>query len=206
MTTASRSDSPAIQAQSLADVCTLSPERQISRLEMIRREILPEVRSQHLLENGISWSFDATPALRAKLERLAEPERECCASLQIDVDEDPETGALRFRMLGADPRSGLFDPLRVDLTNERAGAGGTLKRLLKSAGSGVIGSVFLFCVVPIGITTLVGASLAAPLLMLDNPWAIAGGAVAIGFGIWMFETRRARRRRTAAAEAGGCGC
>lgn len=204
MTTETRFDSPATRAQSLAELCALTPEQRTQRLEMIRREIHSQVRSEQWLENGISWSFDATDALRAKLLRLAELERQCCSSLQFEVDASDDSGTLHFRILGADPRSGLFDPIRLDVPHDAARASGTLKRVARTGGAAVLASFFVCCVLPIGIAAVAGASIAAPLLLLDSPWVMAATASALGWGIWTLENRRAASRRR--AEAGGCGC
>ena len=89
--------------------CSLEPAQLEERLAMVRREIAPHARGKRRLSHGLCFEFDATPELRARLERLAELERQCCAGLDFRVCED---GArLRFEILGVDPASDLFDAL-----------------------------------------------------------------------------------------------
>ena len=51
-------DSHMPESRSLGDECTLSPDQQIARLAMIRREFHSELRGQQLLPNGLSSDPD----------------------------------------------------------------------------------------------------------------------------------------------------
>lgn len=176
---------------SIPDACTLTPPEFGDRLRWIREEILPHAKGREALERGVAWRFEAGPSVRAKLERLVALESECCdpGEIRFVLHEEPATGALRLEVHGIDPESLLLDTPRQ--AGERSSA---LKRVLKAGGTGAVGSVVVFCVLPIGIAAIAGASVAAPLAGLESPATLAGGSLVFGAAAWWLLRRRETRR------------
>ena len=94
-------------AQPLA--CTLTPADQKTRLEewrALRRDALVgESR------DGAAWTslWRRSETVRARLEALIEAERECCAFLTFEVEDDDEV--IRLRTLFPASAEGLMDAL-----------------------------------------------------------------------------------------------
>lgn len=65
----------------------------------------------------------------------------------------------------------------------------------------------LCCVLPVALVSFAGIGVAAPLMKLDDPWIIAGGAIAFSALMTLYERRRARRViRSTGAESLRCDC
>ena len=176
---------------SIPDACTLTPPEFGERLRWIREEILPHAKGREALEGGVAWRFEAEPSVRAKLEQLVALESKCCDSdaIRFEIHEEPAAGALRLEVHGIDPESLLL------AATPAAGEGSSaLKRLLKAGGTGAVGSVFVLCVLPIGIAAIAGASVAAPLAGLESPATLAGGSLVFGAAAWWLLRRRETRR------------
>jgi hypothetical protein len=186
--------------------CNLDDPQFAARRKQLREELLPLVRGREELSDGLALRFDATPALREQLAAFVEFERACCPGLGFSLAD--AAGALRLEIRGIDPNAPVFaaagEVARPETPADRPTRSQGL-RLLRSAGVGGAAAFVLFCLVPIGIAAVVGAQLAAPLAVLDNPWAVGiGGGVFAGL-LWHWERRRAAARK-AAAVAGGHGC
>ena len=167
------------------DACTLTPPELGERIAWIRQEILPHALGREALEGGVAWRFAPDPGVREKLERLVVLESDCCNSdaIRFSLHEEPE--ALRLEVHGIDPELSL-----LGARSPRAGGG--LRRTAQAAGLGTLGALLLCCVLPIGIASVAGATVAAPLVGLDHPVPIAGAALLLGTATW-----RALRRREA---------
>ncbi len=100
-----------VTSAATTEVCNLSKHERQDRIEMIRNEILPQVKRSEELENGLAWEFEPTPDMQAKLERLVALERQCCGGLQWSLGREPDSGRLRLAVEGVDPRSGFFASL-----------------------------------------------------------------------------------------------
>ena len=176
---------------SIPDACTLTPPEFGERLRWIREEILPHAKGREALEGGAAWRFEAGPSMRAKLERLVALESDCCDpdEIRFVLHEEPATGGLRLEVHGIDPESMLL--ATTPAAGERSSA---LKRVLKAGGTGAVGSVVVFCVLPIGIAAIAGASVAAPLAGLESPATLAGGSLVFGAAAWWLLRRREARR------------
>lgn len=179
-------------------VCSLDEDALRDRAAMIRREILVHVARSERLPDGVLLEFAAAPGLEAKLEEMVALERKCCSSLSwaLQGGDSP-----RLRIGGVDPGSAFFAQLGVE-EPLKDDARGPLGRLAKAGGLAAGLSFVLFCVVPIGLAAVVGAS-AAPLLALDDPRVVIGGAVALALPAWWLVRRRELRAKAQAA--GGCG-
>ena len=95
-----RRDAPEpIRAQTPAP-CSLSDSGLASRLEWLRREILPHVTGSESLAEGVAFDLDSGAELRAKLERLVALEAECCPGLELRVRVRPD-GGHRLEATGA---------------------------------------------------------------------------------------------------------
>ena len=179
------------------NVCSLSPEELAQRLELIRREIQPGVIARADLPDGVAWEFENHPEMRARLERLAELERECCGvGLEFRVRDDAEAGRLRFEIHGSE--AGAFRAVLGDSAAASAPASrpGVLRRLAKATGFGVAASLFVCCVIPIGVATVAGAAIAGPLLELDHPLVIGAGTAVFGTAVWRLEPSKPLTRST----------
>lgn len=180
------------------EVCSLSDDALEQRLEMVRREIAPHADRSEELPNGRAWEFPRSPELEARLEGLVALERECCASLDFDLSV-PSDSRLRLAIAGEG-----FDPDGFEaLGRPGAGArkGGRLARLARAGGIGFAGGFTLCCILPAAVAAIAGASVAAPLMRLDQPWVVALFSLSLGGAVWAVQARKARK----ASEA-GCGC
>lgn len=180
-------------------ICNLSDEELEARREQLREGLLPRVRAREELSDGLALLFAAAPALRAELDAFVELERECCPGLRFAVSES--AAGLRLEIGGIDPRAPLFSEVaEADEPAEPVRRG--WRRVLRSAGLGAAGSFVLFCVVPIGLAAVVGAT---PLALLDDPRIVGTGAIALALVFWRRERRR-EALRAERARAEGCGC
>ena len=176
---------------SVPDACTLTPPEFGERLHWIRAEILPHAKGREDLEDGVAWRFEAGASMREKLERLVALESQCCdpEAIRFALHEEPAAGTLRLEVHGIDPESMLL--ATAPPAGERPSA---LKRALKAGGTGAVGSFAVFCVLPIGVAAIAGASVAAPLAGLESPATLAGGTLAFGAAAWWLLRRRETRR------------
>lgn len=210
--TAESSLEPIARGLVAQEICTLSPEQLDERVAMIRSEIAPGVIGRAEQPDGVAWEFESSAEMRAKLEGLAARERQCCGSdLAFEVSDDREAGRLRFEIRGV--HAGAFRMLESDAPTAssapRSRETSTWQRLARAGSAGLGVSLFVCCVLPIGLVALVGASVARPLLQLDQPWVIGSSALAFGAAAWLYERRRAARAANAAAArtpSSACGC
>ena len=194
-------------AGAVPDMCRLSDDQLTTRLAEIRRDVLPHIRKTHKLEDGLVLEFNDTPNLKAKVERLVALEQECCAGLRFELQERPQPEGLKLEIRGIDPQSGTVEQLLAGIQSnaETPSQGSRLRRVLSSTGIGVAGAFFVFCVLPIGLAALLGASATAYVAKLDNPLLLSVGAIVFGGAAWWFQ----KRRSTAQSEGSGsdgCGC
>lgn len=212
MTNAIQSAAPEATSapESVADFCSLSPGALTERLDWIRSDIEPHAGAKRILENGVAWDFEATPEMREKLEKLARLESDCCSSLEFEVWQNPSRTRLRFEILGADPGSEFFDRLKLaNLSDDEDTPGGMRWGLLaKRGGIAAVASFLICCVLPFALVSVLGISIAAPLLALDTPLAIGTGAVVIGGVLWFVEKRRSAKIASVGAgtKALSCDC
>ena len=171
------------------DPCNLPKDDRQARLEMIRREIMPHALGSQELVDGMAWEFGDDPELRRELERLVAFERECCGGLQWNLVERSDAPGVRLIVEGLDPAR-----LRAALAPETESAPprGGLFAIARAGGIGFAGAFLVFCILPIAAISVAGASVAAPLAGLDNPWLIGAASLVLGVAIWQFERRRAR--------------
>ena len=183
-------------------ICNLSDEDLEARRAQLREGLFPQARGREELPDGLVLLFDETPEMRDELDAFVAFERECCPGLDFSVRD--ASGALRLEIRGIDPRASVFAGIGAAGGSEKLKRRGWA-RLLRSAGLGGIGAFVLFCLVPIGLVSVLGAQLAAPLGALDNPWVLGAGALVFARFLWRWERRReAARAQRASAE--GCGC
>jgi len=186
------------------EVCTLPPSDLSERLEWIRREILPHATGQERLPDGVAWQLRDAPGLADRLDRLIELEADCCSSLSFTQLPGSAPGTRRLEIRGVDPDSailqGLFPASPADPKPANAGVG---RRLGRAAGLGTALSIFVCCVLPIGAAALLGATAAAPLASLDQPWIIAGSGLLFGSAAFVWQ---GRKRSARAAAEDPCGC
>ena len=170
-------------------VCSLNDEQLEERRAMVRAEILPHVRKAERIEGGFAVETEATPEMRQKLEDLVALERRCCSSVNWDLSEDARAGRVRLEVRGLDPDSALLGSL-VEASAPRTR---TLSQVVKAGGLGLGGSFFVLCVLPIGLASLGGATLASRLSGLESPLTLALGALLLGSVTWALLRWRAQR-------------
>ena len=169
-----------------SSACSLPPADLEERIAFIRSEILPRATSQQSDARGTQFEFPNEPELAAQLRALVDFERECCPSLEWELQEEAQR--LTLRVGGLDPASPLLravDPALGRMPRWRSA--------IRAGGLGLAASFLLFCVLPIALVAWLGADVAAGLLGLDNPWIIAAGTVLFGLGLWRWERARSRR-------------
>ena len=190
------SDGPGLDP---AEVCTLTADGLGDRMAWIQREILPHAVETGRLERGLAIEMAAAPGLEEKLDRLIQLERECCSEIVFERCESAVPGRLRLEVRGVDPDAAVFHSFHVPRAKAPVRA-----RLAKAAGTGVMASVFVCCVLPVAAVALVGA-VAAPLVALDGPGPIAAGALGGGFAAWRWLGRRSCRGAGPEAPDSACG-
>ncbi len=150
------------------DFCNLPEDELQERIKMIRSELLPLATGKDERANGCTWTFERNPELQRKLEELVEFERQCCSGLDWDLSEGPSTLSLSVDGVA---------PSRI-------------KSALKAGGLGLGLSVFLFCVLPLGLAAFGGAAIAGHLARFDHPVALSMAAMLLALPIGYFLRRR----------------
>lgn len=193
----------------IREICNLSDEQVAARRKELREGLMPLARGREHLADGLALLFDSSSEMREELEAFVAFERKCCPGLGFSVHDVP--GSLRLEIHGIDPDASAFAGVAgvgagrsVDTRQEKPERTGLL-RVLRLVGLGGAASLVVCCVVPIGVAALVGAKLAAPLGVLDNPWVISLGTIAFASLLWLRERHRNSASK-ATAMAGGCGC
>ena len=182
-------------------VCTLPPADLRQRLDWIRAEILPHALAGERLSDGLAWELHDAPGLAEKLDQLVALERECCSGIDFTHRKSRVASQRRLEVRGIDPAAPLFANLGfAEPTASRLGA-----RIARSLGLGALVSLFVCCVLPIGLAALLGAAFAAPFASLDNPWVIASAALATGMAAFAWQSRRRAAGSTPEAAAPVCG-
>ncbi|MBW2292515.1 MAG: hypothetical protein JRG89_11040 [Deltaproteobacteria bacterium] len=191
---------------SIRNNCNLSDEQYAARREELREGLMPLARGREHLSDGLALLFDSSAEMREKLEAFVAFERECCPGLGFSVHDAPR--ALRLEIHGIDPDASAFAGVGTGIslntlqeTPKRSG----LLRVLRAVGLGGTVSLVICCVAPIGIAALIGAKLAAPLGVLDNPWVIALATISFASILWLRQRRHPSEPK-AAATTGKCGC
>ncbi|MDJ0785754.1 MAG: hypothetical protein QNK05_03030 [Myxococcota bacterium] len=187
---------PTLAGQDPARVCTLPPEGLEDRLAWIRTAILPHAVETERLPDGLALELRAAPGVADALDRLVALEKECCGSIGFVHRAGREPERRRLEIHGVDPDAGVFRDFQA--TESSPPYDRPTRRLLKAAGVGLLASLIVCCVLPIGAAALLGAA-AAPLAGLDAPAPIAAGALLGGLGAWWW-LGRARPSATS-----GCG-
>jgi hypothetical protein len=177
--------------------CNLPEEELPDRIAAIRREILPHVKRTTQRAGEVSWEFDWSAALEAKLERFVAFERQCCGSLEFELrsEQERESRGLRLRVAGegAEAFAALLE------RDERR-----VRRLATAGGLGVGIAFFVCCVLPVAAAAVVGAAVAAPLASLDQPAVIAASAIVAGGAAWLLMRRREARGKATASCGPDC--
>jgi len=163
------------------DVCSLPSDQLHHRTAMLRRELLPLVQRRRTLPDGMSFDFVHTPDVQAALEDLVAFERKCCSGLSWKLDR-PTKKVLRLSVGGLEPDSDFFRALDNPAGGDKSG--GHLKRLAQASFLGAVTAFLLCCVAPLGVAAVLGTTVAAPLMILDDPVFIMGGAVAFAVPAW----------------------
>lgn len=180
----------------IRNLCNLPDEELKARRAQMSQELFAFVRKREELPTGLALYFDETPERRVQLEEFVAAERICCSGIGWSMGTD--SGALRLEISGIDPKSAAF----ASIGSASVETPGMWPRLLRSIGFGSAGAFFFCCLLPLGIVAVIGAT---PLLLLDNPWVIAGSALGLGGFMWHWEGRR-RARHAVRESASGCGC
>ena len=186
----------------IREICNLSDEDLEARREELMQGLALKARERRDLGDGVAYSFDATPEMRAELGAFVAFERECCPTLGLAVKVAP--GALELEIRGVEPTSSLFAGIGVAGGSEDRIPRGR-RRILSSAGLGTLFALALCCLLPAALVAALGAAVAAPLTSLENPWMISSSALVFACVIWLWQRRR-EHARAAEASAGGCGC
>jgi hypothetical protein len=185
----------------IREVCNLPDEELEARRARVSQELFAFVRNREELPGGLALYFDETPEMRERLDEFVAAERVCCAGIDWSVRSG--SGALRLEISGIDPTSAAFAEIGSNIApTSDAGKPGGWPRLLRAVGLGSLGAVLVCCALPLGVAAVFGAT---SLLLLDNPWVIAGSAFGLGGLLWHWEGRR-NAGRSEGESVSGCGC
>ena len=196
---------PISSADELRKMCTLSDNQLAARLAEIRKDILPHVHKSEAVEDGYDLELSDVPGLRAKIERVITLERECCEGLQFELSDAPQPGQLHLEIRGVNPQAQTLSQLfgETKTRGENIPQRSPLRRMLSSAGIGLVGSFVIFCVLPISLAAVLGASATAYVAKLDSLPVLAVAAIAFGGMAWWFQRQRSTLK---GKEGKGCGC
>ncbi len=168
-----------------ASFCTLSSSDYADRARWVREELLPHATNRIETATGMDLLFPDRERFGATLRDFVEHERSCCAGpVRFETRREPEGWVLE--VTGARLQGSTLEIMPPERARRAAG----LRRLLAAGGVGAVGSLALFCGVPLAVAALGGAAAAAPLLRLDHPLVIGTGAVALSLGVWAYWRRR----------------
>lgn len=81
-----------------AIACTLNDAEFRERRALVRRTILPRIKSYQRCPNGLKLSFEASPDTRADVEEFIVLEQGCCGFLTFDLT--PPSDALKLTITG----------------------------------------------------------------------------------------------------------
>ena len=186
MTDPNRTPKP--NASDCVSACSLDERALKERLAMIRREFVPHVSVSEPRDDGFVWELAYDETMQGKLEHWIELERECCSGITFVLSR-PSESTLRLEVSGFSAQDLENLKARAAAAAPASGSG----RFLRSAGLGFVGAFTLFCILPLGIAALAGAAIAGPLLLLDDPIAIAAGSLVFGCLAWAWMRRREAR-------------
>ncbi len=173
------------------DVCTLDANQLAERLRWIRAEILSHALGKEPLEDGIAIEVSDVPGIRDQIDDWLELEADCCQGIRFERHRSRTAEQVRIEIHGIDANGPLFGGV-PDLPNRRALVlPSRVGRILRAGGLGAAVSVLLFCILPIGLVALLGATaVTVPLGALDDPlWIGLGALVAAGL-IWRWLGRK----------------
>jgi hypothetical protein len=187
------------------EVCTLTSEEMGDRLTWIGAEILPHAERRSDGADFVRLELHDVPGLCAKLDRLVELERDCCAEIEFAHGPGSAPGTRWLEIRGVDPQTVLRD-----MATDRHSTGarqGLARRIARAAGVGTLASLFVCCVLPIAAVALIGGATASALGALDQPVVIAGAALLFGGAAFLWR-RRPSTPSPVEPDAGdaGCGC
>jgi hypothetical protein len=183
---------PTVPAEALdpLEVCTLDADQLAERLRWLRAEILSHALGKQPLEDGIAIEVSEVPGIRDQIDHWLELEAECCQGILFERHPSRRAGQVRIEIHGVNPNGSLFGGV-PDLPSRPPSRIG---RILRAGGLGAVASVFVFCILPIGLLALLGATaVTVPLGALDDPLWIGLGAIAAAGLIW----RRLGRKESA---------
>lgn len=174
------------------DFCRLPPQELRDRAEEIRAALVPRILRHEQLPDGIAWHFPDAPGIRKQLEDFAAFERRCCGGMTFAVE--PSDVGLRLRIQGDGAEAFAALAAASEAPPRPIGA-----RILRAGGFGLGASLLVCCILPLGVSAVAGAAVAAPLATLDQPLYIASGGLLAGIVAWVVQ-----RRRTSAPCDGSC--
>ena len=120
---------------------------------------------------------------------LIEAERACCSGVAFEQVPSAAPDRLRLEIRGVDPDAPIFGALSAGVLPDGPTSPG--RRFAVATGIGVLGSVFVCCVLPIGAGALLGSS-AAAFSFFDAPVPIGIGALLGGGATWWWLGRNAK--------------
>lgn len=181
------------------DVCVLDDTALGERLAWLGRNVVPHVTRAHRREDG--WLLEITDeeGMAQKLDQWSELERACCSGIVFERVTGAPEGFLHFEIRGANPAASVFARFESLRAPERSSVNGTVVR---SAGVGLLASLFVCCLLPIAAVAVLGSA-AAPLMGLEGlvPMSLTG----IGFG-GAYAWWRSRSQRVSAGPDKGSDC
>lgn len=177
------------EAGTCTDFCSLPPEQVQERASHIRAELVPQTVARREVPGGFRWEFPNRPETEKLLGEFVEFERRCCAGMTFVVEPNESGDRLCLTVTG--------EGAEVMATLGNTGAGASTaptagRRALQAGGLGLGVSVFVCCLLPLGLTAVAGAAVAAPLATLDQPLYIVLGGLLAGGAAWAYLARRDR--------------
>ena len=85
-----------------ATVCSLDTDQMATRVEELRRTVVPLVKHHRRATDEVVWVFDDRPATRSMVEEMVDFERKCCSGLAFEVAARAGEIVLSVRGRGAE--------------------------------------------------------------------------------------------------------
>jgi len=125
------------------------------------------------------------------LEELVQFERQCCSTLSWSIEKSRVKGRLFLTVTGLHPDSPFFNSSDEEqISDFNNSARSKITRLIAASGVGIIGSLFVCCLLPIAVAVVASATIAAAFMQLDSPAFMVVTAGFIGVGMWYWLSRK----------------
>lgn len=167
-----------------AEFCNLDSKCYQARINFMKQEVAPYIKSTKDIDNGLICEFGGSPELLETLNELVSMERQCCPSLTWEikhVDSD-----IHLSVTGAE--SGVLrNALSITDVNQNPSK---YKRVTKAGGLAFLISAIVCCTIPAALVLLFGIGVGSSFLFLESPLWIVVIAIALVVPTWLYLGRK----------------